>query len=152
MKGNSIAGFGIYATRAIKKGDVIFYGEEKAQRIVTKRFIEKNWSEEQKLNFRRYAYAISDEVFILWDDNPSEWAPQNHSCDANTGIDGLNVIALRNIKKNEELTLDYAQFLDENMEPFQCKCSSPNCRGLIKGTIGNSVNQREQKLYVLTGR
>jgi D-alanine-D-alanine ligase len=73
MKGNSIAGFGIYATRAIKKGDVIFYGEEKAQRIVTKRFVERNWNEEQKLNFRRYAYAISGGVYSR-DDDPSEWA------------------------------------------------------------------------------
>jgi len=104
------------------------------------------------LNFRRYAYAVSDEVFILWDEDPSEWAPQNHSCDANTGIDGLNVVALRSIKKNEELTLDYSQFLDENMEPFHCKCGSVNCRGMIRGVAGNSVNQREQKLYVLVGR
>jgi len=148
MKGNSIAGFGICATRNIRKGDIVFWGEEKAQRIVTKRFVDTNWNEKQKMNFRRYAYAVSEEVFVLWDEDPSEWAPQNHSCDANTGLDGLNVIALRNIKKNEELTLDYSQFLDENMEPFNCKCSSPNCRGVIKGTLNNSVSQREQKSYV----
>ena len=93
MKGNSIAGFGIYATRNIRKGDIVFKGEEKAQRIVTKRFVEKNWSPEQQLNFRRYAYALSEEVFVLWDEDPGEWAPQNHSCDANTGLDGLNVVA-----------------------------------------------------------
>ncbi|MDP4262466.1 MAG: SET domain-containing protein-lysine N-methyltransferase [Bacteroidota bacterium] len=152
MKGNSISGFGIYASRPIRKGDIIFSGEGKAQRIITKRFVEKNWNEEQKLNFRRYAYAISEEIFVLWDDDPSEWAPQNHSCDANTGLDGLNVIALRSIRKNEELTLDYSQFLDENMESFDCKCGSLNCRGLIKGVMGNSVNQREQKVYVVNGK
>ena len=48
MKGNSIAGFGIYATRTIRKGDIIFCGEEKAQRLVTRRFVENNWNEEQK--------------------------------------------------------------------------------------------------------
>jgi D-alanine-D-alanine ligase-like ATP-grasp enzyme len=116
MKGNSIAGFGIYATRNIRKGDIIFTGEEKAQRIVTRRFVEKNWDREQQLHFRRYAYALSEEVFVLWDEDPSEWAPQNHSCDANTRLDGLNVIALRNISRNEELTLDYSQFLNEAME------------------------------------
>lgn len=147
MNGNSIAGFGIYATRYIKKGDIIFTGEERAQRIVTKRFVDKHWSEEQKLNFRRYAYAISEEVFILWDEDPSGWAPQNHSCDANTKLDGLNVIAARNIKKGEELTLDYAQFLDENMEPFECKCSAESCRGVMRGTVKNSVTAREQKLF-----
>lgn len=152
MKGNSISGFGIYATRPIRKGDIIFVGEGRAQRIVTKRFVDKNWNEEQKLNFRRYAYAVSEEVFVLWDDDPSEWAPQNHSCDANTGLNGLNVVALRSIKKNEELTLDYSQFLDENMEPFECKCGSSNCRGLITGVVGNSVSQRELKQYVVNGK
>lgn len=148
IRGNSIAGFGIYAARDIKEGEIIFTGEEKSQRIVTKRHVENNWNEDQKLNFRRYAYALAEEVFVLWDENPSEWAPQNHSCDANTGLDGLNVVALADISMNEELTLDYAQFLDENMEPFECKCGSSACRGTITGVLNNSVNSREQKLYI----
>lgn len=146
MKGNSIAGFGIYASRNIRQGEVIFQGEEKAQRIVTKRFVERNWNEEEKLHFRRYAYPISKELFILWDEDPSEWAPQNHSCEPNTIFDGLNVVATRNIKKDEELTLDYAQFLDENMEPFQCQCQAPGCRGLILGVNHNSLTERESAL------
>lgn len=152
IKGNAIAGFGIYATRNIKEGEVVFTGEERSSRIVTKRFVDTHWDEEQKRNFRRYAYAVSEEVFVLWDDDPFEWAPQNHSCDANTGLDGLNIVATRDIKKNEELTLDYAVFLDETMEPFQCKCGSSTCRGKIAGVTGNSVTQREQRLYVINGQ
>lgn len=143
MKGNSIAGFGIYATRNIKRGEVIFKGEGRAQRLITKRFVEKNWNEEEKMHFRRYAYPVSKELFILWDEDPSEWAPQNHSCDPNTVFDGLNVLATRLIRKGEELTLDYAHFLDENMEPFQCQCNATNCRGLIMGVRNNSLTERE---------
>ena len=152
IKGNSIAGFGIYAAKDIKEGEIIFAGEEKAQRIVTKRFVDANWSEDQKLNFRRYAYAVSEEIFVLWDENPTEWAPQNHSCDANTGLDGLNVVALGDIYAGEELTLDYSQFLDENMEPFECRCGSSDCRGMINGVPGNSVNNREKRFYVVNNR
>lgn len=152
MKGDSISGFGIYATRDIKEGETIFTGEERSHRIVTRRFVEMNWSDDEKLHFRRYAYALSEEVFALWDENPSEWAPQNHSCDANTCLDGLNVIAVRNIRKNEELTLDYAVFLDDSMEPFECRCGCRSCRGMISGTPNNSVNQREQKLFVINGQ
>ena len=144
MKGNSIAGYGIYASRNINKGEMIFKGEGRAQRIITKRFVEKNWNEDEKMHFRRYAYPVSDELFILWDDDPSEWAPQNHSCEPNTVFDGLNVLSLRNIAENEELTLDYAQFLDENMEPFQCQCGTVSCRGLVAGAPGNSLTLREQ--------
>lgn len=146
MKGNSIAGFGIYATRNIREGEIIFQGEERSQRIVTKRFVEKHWNEEEKLHFRRYAYPVSEELFILWDEDPSEWAPQNHSCDPNTAFTGLNVIALRNIKNGEELTLDYADFLDENMEPFHCQCGTASCRGDIQGVQSNSLTIRETAL------
>jgi D-alanine-D-alanine ligase len=146
IKGTSIAGFGIYAKDNITAGENIYTGEGRSQRLITRRHVETHWNEEEKETFRRYAYPLSRELFILWDENPSEWAPQNHSCDPNAGYDGLNVVALRNIKKGEELTLDYATFLDENMEPFQCNCGAKNCRGLITGISGNSVTKRESRL------
>ena len=98
------------------------------------------------MNFRRYAYPISEEVFILWDEEPSEWAPQNHSCEANTAFDGLDVRALVDVKAGEELTLDYAHFLDHNMEPFECKCGSLKCKKIIRGPEANSLNMRERGL------
>ncbi len=146
MRGNSIAGYGIYAKRNLAKGEVIFKGEGRAQRIITRRHVEKYWNEEEKLNFRRYAYPISEEVFILWDEEPAEWAPQNHSCEANTAFDGLDVRALRDITAGEELTLDYAHFLDHNMEPFDCQCGSSICKKLIRGPEANTLNLREQTL------
>ena len=143
LRGNSTAGYGIYATQPIASNELIFNGEEKEQRIVTKRFVDEKWNVKEKEIFRRYAYPLSKNVFLLWDNSPSEWAPQNHSCDPNTAYNGLNVVALRDISKGEELTLDYTSFLDENMEPFQCQCGSPKCRGLISGTPHNSVTERE---------
>jgi D-alanine-D-alanine ligase-like ATP-grasp enzyme len=146
MKGNSIAGFGIYANRNILHGEVIFKGEEKSQRMVTRRHVEKNWGADEKEMFHRYAYPVSNEVFLLWDEDPSGWAPQNHSCDANTVYDGLNLFALRTIQAGEELTLDYATFLDKSMEPFHCKCGTANCRGLIMGLPNNSITEREKRM------
>ncbi len=144
MKGNSIAGYGIYATQDIATNNLIFKGEEMNQRIVTRRHVEQNWDIKEKEIFAKYAYPLSKEVYLLWDDNPGGWAPQNHSCNANTGYSGLNVVALRDIKKGEELTLNYASFLDETMEPFNCQCGAPNCRGLITGITHNSVTEREK--------
>jgi D-alanine-D-alanine ligase len=148
MKGNAIAGYGIYASRNISKGEIIFKGEGLSQRIITKRYVEQNWNETEKLHFRRYAYPVSEALFILWDEEPGEWAPQNHCCEPNTAFDGLNVLALQNIREGEELTLDYAQFLDENMEPFSCECKSEKCRGLIMGIPGNSLTHREKNKIV----
>ncbi len=151
VKGNAIAGYGIYATQDIAAGQPIFKGEEKAQRLVTRRHAEQHWTAAEKETFRRYAYPISDEVFILWDNNPAEWAPQNHSCNPNTAYDGLNVISLRAIVKGEELTLDYASFLDENMEPFQCRCGSANCCGTVTGQLNNTITEREKNYIVKPG-
>ncbi len=144
IKGNSIAGFGIYATQSIDAGEIIFRGEEKQQRLVTRDHVTKYWTEEEKELFRKYAYPISDEVYVLWDSNPAQWAPQNHSCDPNTAYHGFNVHAARAIAKGEELTLDYATFLNEETESFHCQCSAANCRGLVTGIPNNSVTLREQ--------
>lgn len=146
LKGNASSGYGIYATRNLNAGDIIYKGEERPLRIVTRRHVETHWSEADKLTFRQYAYPLSDEVYVLWDENPAEWAPQNHSCAPNTRYEGLNVVALQNITKGEELTLDYATFLDETMEPFLCSCKSANCRGYILASQTQSVTLSEKKL------
>lgn len=144
MKGNSIAGFGIYATQSIAAGEVIFKGEERPQRIVTKRFVEENWLPEEKLLFKHYAVPLSSEVYVLWDNNPTEWAPQNHSCSPNTAYKGLNLVAIRQISAGEELTMDYSELLNESAETFDCQCGAPCCRKKITGSKGNSVTLREQ--------
>ncbi|MBX3274030.1 MAG: SET domain-containing protein-lysine N-methyltransferase [Sandaracinaceae bacterium] len=138
------AGLGIRAKRAILRGEVVFRGEERAQRLATRRHVETRWSAEDALTYRRYAYPVSDEVRILWDADPAAWAPQNHSCDPSTAYDGLDVVALRDLAPGEELTLDYASFCDEGMEPFACRCGAARCRGTIAGATGNSVDRRER--------
>ena len=132
VRGDAISGYGIYATRPLREGTVIFEGECQSQRVVSLNYIRTHWSEAEQLNFRRYAYPVNKDVFLLWDNDPGRWAPQNHHCDPNTKYDGLNVVASKDIEKDVELTLDYATFLDNNMEPFQCNCGSANCRGVIQ--------------------
>ncbi|MBC7890263.1 MAG: SET domain-containing protein-lysine N-methyltransferase [Ferruginibacter sp.] len=148
MKGNSIAGYGIYAAKDIESNELIFKGEELSQRMVTRNHVAQNWNVKEKETFRKYAYPLSKEVFLLWDYDPTGWAPQNHSCNPNTTYKGLNVIAIRKICSGDELTLDYSSFLDENMEPFNCQCGSPDCRGLITGITNNSVTEREKMTAV----
>ncbi|MBK8609465.1 MAG: SET domain-containing protein-lysine N-methyltransferase [Chitinophagaceae bacterium] len=145
MKGNAIAGYGIYATQDIAPNELIFRGEEMPQRMVTRNYVERYWNVKEKETFRKYAYPLSKELFLLWDNDPANWAPQNHSCNPNTSYEGLNVVALRNISKGEELTLNYAAFLDEHMEPFNCRCGAANCCGWVIGKVNNSVTEREIK-------
>jgi len=141
---DGVSGLGIWAIRPIAAGEIIFKGEERSQRIATRRWVDENWDATDRRTFAQYAYPLSDEVYILWSDDPRDWAPQNHSCAPNTAYDGLNVIALQDIAPGEELTLDYAAFCNEASEGFECQCGAPNCRGFVRGTAGNSVELREK--------
>lgn len=122
-------GYGIFSTRKITLGEIIYKGEESPHRIVTLSHVEKTWSKEDKDVFYRYAYPAGKDIYILWDIDPAGWAPQNHSCAPNTTFFGLNVVAIREIEAGEELTIDYSTFCDERMTEFDCKCGSPSCRG-----------------------
>jgi len=66
----------------------------------------------------------------------------NHSCNPNAIVKVINrhnktpyikVIARKNIKKDEELTLDYASFEYVTVTNSICKCNAKNCRGIIYG-------------------
>jgi hypothetical protein len=142
MQGSSVSGYGIVATHAMARGDVIFHGEGRAHRLVTRHYVERRWPPVEQLAFRRYAVPLSAEVYALWDADPSGWAPQNHSCDPNTVYEGLEVLARRDIAAGEELTLDYATMLNELSEPFDCHCGAVTCRGVVRGMPGNSVTAR----------
>ena len=128
--------FAVFAARALAPGEIVFEGEEKPQRIITRAHVERTWSEANRDVFYRYAYPIGGEVFVLWDQQPSGWAPQNHSCEPNTAFVGLDVVARRTIPAGEELTVDYATFYDGRMTPFDCTCGSDLCRGRITGGKG----------------
>lgn len=56
----------------------------------------------------------------------------NHFCNPNVEEKDRVGIAIRAIKKGEEITIDYDKIAYlEN--PFECHCETSNCRGLIKG-------------------
>jgi D-alanine-D-alanine ligase len=128
---NGIAGFGIYAACDLKLGEIVFPGEERATRLATRPHILQSWPPHQIEVFRQYALLAGNDIYMLWDEDPREWAPQNHSCDPNTTYAGLNLIALRDIRGGEELTVDYGEFKNPHAASFNCTCGAHNCRGTI---------------------
>jgi D-alanine-D-alanine ligase len=127
-------GYWIMSTKDISKDDLIFEHEEQQQYLVTRSHVDTTWTDDKKRWFRQYAWPISDEVYAIWSPNPEEWIPINHSCDPNAWLTGLDVTARKPIPAGEEITLDYATFCNEIMEPFSCNCGADDCRKLIKGT------------------
>ena len=59
----------------------------------------------------------------------------NHSCNPNCEVlednKQLWIFAMRDIKKNEELTYDYGFSFDKDYKQYVCKCGSKKCVGYI---------------------
>ncbi len=61
----------------------------------------------------------------------------NHSCDPNVYVDVTNheIICLRDIDANEEVTFFYPSTEWDMEQVFYCRCRSANCLGEIKGAM-----------------
>jgi len=122
--GNSnIEGFGLFAKRDIKREEIVF--------IMKGRRIKMNESNKRKL------LALPNIMGIdrgWWIDPAKPYVYANHSCNPNMGVKGkVTFVALRNIKKDEELTFDYS-ISEDTSWTMKCFCGSARCRGVVRGT------------------
>lgn len=72
-----------------------------------------------------------------WIDPAMPYKRLNHSCNPNSSIKGsVTLYALRPIKANEELTIDYSTIEGDMRWVLEggatCKCGERNCRKIIK--------------------
>ena len=74
----------------------------------------------------------------------------NHSCAPNVFFDTttMKLVALKEIRQEEEMTFFYPSTEWEMTQPFRCYCGSPACLGEIKGAAFLSKNVWKQ--YRLT--
>jgi D-alanine-D-alanine ligase-like ATP-grasp enzyme len=129
-----IRGFGMFATRPVPAGEIVERYEERAQVLVSRRHVERNWCGLRRQWFHKYAWPVTNNLNITWSSDPEDWRPINHACDPNTWLDGLDLVARRDIAEGEELTIDYATFCGSSMAGFKCQCGSPDCRQVVLGT------------------
>jgi SET domain-containing protein len=119
VKNSKINKKGVFAGKDFKKGEVVLKWNPK---ILGKIEIE-NFKDSQK----HYLYKVKGDKYFLMQ-SPEKFV--NHSCEANTRVENNCDVAIRDIKKGEEITTDYG---DGNSSVlFMCHCGSKNCRGVIK--------------------
>ena len=59
----------------------------------------------------------------------------NHSCNPNVGVRGqITFVAMRDISKDAELTIDYAMIDGDPAERMECSCGARECRKTITGS------------------
>lgn len=112
IKKSKINKKGSFAARNFKKGEIILRWHPK---FLTKPEMDK-LSKSQKQDIdkvgKRYILHRSLERFV------------NHSCTPNTQAKNLSDIAIRRIKKGEEITTDY--YGHSLLVTFKCMCGSKN--------------------------
>ncbi len=127
-------GYGIYAIRPFRRGETIMVFEGTPHTLVTLSHVEATWEDPERTWFDRYAWPLTDEVWVVWSDDAMTWKPVNHGCEPTAWLRGLDVEARLPLEPGDEITLDYATMCNERMPDFTCHCGAPACRGVIRGT------------------
>ncbi len=120
-------GFGLFAKKDIPKGTIIW----KLGNIRIYTVDQYNDLTERKKDIlRHFCYEGKDGTLVYCTDDSKYF---NHSCDPNTmSLNDEIDITIKDVHNGEELTYDYGYWYIKWNVPFECKCGSENCRGLIK--------------------
>ncbi len=130
IKKSKIDKKGLYACCDIKKGTRII--EYKGKIISTKKS-----DTDPKFNNDKaiYLFNINKKLDLDGDFKFNTARLINHSCEPNCEVFGTGlkiwIYAMRNIKKNDELSYDYGFNFDEDYKQYPCKCGSARCVGYI---------------------
>lgn len=129
---------GIFANEDILRNKIIYeIRENELEKVLIKDI--KKWPTKKKELFLRYSFQGGDNFYYSGISNFSSENPvddsfyMNHSCDPNCWHNGVKIVARRNIKKGEELTIDYGTIMAPNglENNFPCDCASKECREFI---------------------
>ena len=144
VRPSKIQGRGAFAKRAFLKGEVVLEIDD-SDPVVDRAAL----TPEQEIYIDVFV-GVDGQEKVTWMKSPERFI--NHSCDPDTFVrtdmtSGVRrVLALRTIRKGDELTWDYAMNIWEAwVAPVPCHCGTGNCLGMIRGnffTLPREVQQR----------
>lgn len=135
---SKVHGTGVFALKDIPEGTkIIEYVGRKITKKESDDVFDKQFAQYEK-DKKKYPGVYLFELNKKYDlDGDVSWNPAkyiNHSCSPNCETDIIKghiwIIAIKDIKKGEEISYDYGYDL-ENYEDHPCWCGSKNCIGYI---------------------
>ena len=137
-KYSKIHGNGLFASTDIKKGTKIieYIGDKVTKKEGDKRANKQiQRAKKNKFNGMVYVFELNKKYDIDGDVKENNAKLINHSCGPNCEVEIINnriwIIAIKNIKKNNELNYNYGYSYDEDYIDHICKCGSSKCIGYI---------------------
>ncbi len=122
IRQSAIAGNGLFARKAIGRGEIVLQTRAK----VVHRQIESSTESSEIINW----IGIDKDIWMITDDTPLRYI--NHSCEPNSAMaSAKTLVALRQIEMGEEITMDYSMSDADPLWSISCNCGSKNCRKLI---------------------
>ncbi|MFH1276051.1 MAG: SET domain-containing protein [Candidatus Woesearchaeota archaeon] len=122
IRDSKINGKGVFALKDFKKGEIVIKWD--LSKVLTDKEV-TNLSEDEKkyLDFTNGKHVLQQP--------PARYV--NHSCNPNTSVEIIKFcdVAIKDIKKEEEITSDYSTQLSEGIK-FKCNCGDKDCRKIIK--------------------
>ncbi len=138
VKKSSIHHKGVFAKKDIAKGvRIIEYVGEKVLTKEAGRRVDITLDHHRKNQAQGAVYTFELNKRYSIDGNVSYNVARhiNHSCTPNAETDIIRgkiwIIAIRDIKKGEEITYNYGYDLDENYKDHPCRCATARCVGFI---------------------
>ncbi len=121
VKKSKIQGKGVFAARNFKKGEVVIRWST-CSKVLSKEQLAK-----LPLSKKKCTSYFKNGKYILFS---SLGKYVNHSCNSNTKAKNGGDVAVRAIRKGEEITADYV--LEKVSGSMNCCCGSKNCKKRIK--------------------
>jgi uncharacterized protein len=118
--GETEKGKGVFANTAISNGIVIT--SVRGQHVTFEDTTTLGYRESFCVQIDLKDYVLPNPPFYL----------VNHSCEPNCGLNAnLELVTLRTIAKDEEVTWDYSTSMLERHWTMKCECGSQRCRGAV---------------------
>ena len=137
-KKSHVHGRGLFAVQNIKKGsNVIEYIGDKVTKKEGDKRADKQIKQykKNKNNGMVYIFELNKLYDIDGSVSHNHAKLINHSCNPNCEVEIINneiwISAIKNIKKNTELSYNYGYSYDTDYVDHICKCRSSNCVGYI---------------------
>lgn len=119
VKKSNINKKGVFANYNFKKGEIVI--QWKSNKVLTKTEVNKLSPTE-----KHYISNYTPDEYLL-QQSPERFV--NHSCNPNTKVINNCDVAIKNIKKGDEITSDYS--IAHIQQHFYCRCNCKNCRKYI---------------------